>query len=170
MALSDGKIFEGTSFGVDGETSGEVVFNTSFTGYQEILTDPSYKGQIVNMTYPLIGNYGICEEDYESVQPYIEGFIVKENSQYPCNWRSKMGLGEFLKSKGIMGIQGIDTRALTIHLRDNGAQQGVISTVDMDARGLVSKAKGLPGLEGMDLVKKVTCRNVYKWEEEETGP
>src|SRR3990167_138136 len=121
LALSDGKIFEGISFGAEGETSGEIVFNTSITGHQEILTDPSYKGQIVNMTYPLIGNYGICEGDYESVQSYIEGFIVKECSPYPSNWRSKMSLGEYLESRGIVGIQGIDTRALTKHIRDCGA-------------------------------------------------
>ncbi len=132
LALSDGKIFEGTSFGAVGETSGEVVFNTSITGYQEILTDPSYKGQIVSMTYPLIGNYGICEKDYESIQPYLGGFVVREYSSYPSNWRSRMSLGEFLKSREIVGIQGIDTRALTRHIRDYGAQQGVISTVDMD--------------------------------------
>ncbi len=111
LALSDGKVFEGVSFGAEGETSGEIVFNTSITGYQEILTDPSYKGQIVNMTYPLIGNYGICEEDHESMQPYAEGLIIKELSPFPSNWRSKMSLDEFLENKGIMGIQGIDTRS-----------------------------------------------------------
>ena len=167
LALSDGKVFEGTSFGGVGETSGEVVFNTSLTGYQEILTDPSYKGQIVNMTYPLIGNYGICEGDYESVQSYIEGFIVKECSPYPSNWRSKMSLGEYLESRGIVGIQGIDTRALTKHIRDCGAQQGVISTVDLDHQSLISKAEKAPGLEGKDLVKEVASQKTYKWEEEE---
>lgn len=168
LALSDGKIFEGISFGAKGETSGEIVFNTSITGYQEILTDPSYKGQIVNMTYPLIGNYGICEEDYESIQPYIEGFIIKELSPYPSNWRSKISLDDFLKSKGIMGLQGIDTRALTKHIRDHGEQQGVISTVDTDHQSLVSKAERIPGLEGKDLVKDVSCQKAYTWEEAET--
>ncbi len=167
LALSDGKIFEGTSFGAVGETSGEVVFNTSITGYQEILTDPSYKGQIVSMTYPLIGNYGICEKDYESIQPYLGGFVVREYSSYPSNWRSRMSLGEFLKSREIVGIQGIDTRALTRHIRDYGAQQGVISTVDMDYQSLISKAKRVPGLVGKDLVKEVTCQKSYKWEEGE---
>jgi carbamoyl-phosphate synthase small subunit len=167
LALSDGKIFEGTSFGAEGEASGEVVFNTSITGYQEILTDPSYKGQIVNMTYPLIGNYGICEKDYESIQPYLGGFVVREYSVYPSNWRSCMSLGEFLKSKEIIGIQGIDTRALTKHIRDYGEQQGVISTVDKDYQSLISKAKRLPGLAGKDLVKEVTCQKPYKWEERE---
>ena len=170
LALSDGKIFEGISFGAEGETSGEIVFNTSITGYQEILTDPSYKGQIVNMTYPLIGNYGICEKDHESIQPYIEGFIIKELSPYPSNWRSEMSLDDFLKSKGIMGIQGIDTRALTKHVRDHGEQQGIISTVDSDHQGLVSKAKRATGLEGKDLVKEVTCKEAYTWEEAEINP
>lgn len=168
LALADGKIFEGISFGAEGETSGEIVFNTSITGYQEILTDPSYKGQIVNMTYPLIGNYGICEKDYESIQPYTEGFIIKELSPYPSNWRSEMSLDDFLKNKGIMGIQGIDTRALTKHIRDCGEQQGIISTVDTDHQSLVSKAERIPGLEGKDLVKEVSCQKAYKWEEAET--
>jgi carbamoyl-phosphate synthase small subunit len=167
LALSDGKVFEGISFGAEGETSGEIVFNTSITGYQEILTDPSYKGQIVNMTYPLIGNYGICEEDHESVQPYAEGLIIKELSPFPSNWRSNISLDEFLKNKGIMGIQGIDTRALTRHIRDYGEQVGIISTADTDHQSLISKANGSTGLEGKDLVKEVSCKNVYSWEEAE---
>ena len=167
LALSDGKVFEGISFGAEGETSGEIVFNTSITGYQEILTDPSYKGQIVNMTYPLIGNYGICEEDHESIQPYAEGLIIKELSPFPSNWRSNISLGEFLKNKGIMGIQGIDTRALTRHIRDYGEQVGIISTADTDHQSLISKANGSTGLEGKDLVKEVSCKNVYSWEEAE---
>ncbi|KHE90724.1 MAG: glutamine-hydrolyzing carbamoyl-phosphate synthase small subunit [Candidatus Scalindua rubra] len=167
LALSDGKIFEGISFGAEGETSGEIVFNTSITGYQEILTDPSYKGQIVNMTYPLIGNYGICEEDHESMQPHAEGLIIKELSPFPSNWRSKMSLDEFLKNNGIMGIQGIDTRALTRHIRDYGEQVGIISTADTGHQSLISKANGLSGLEGKDLVKEVSCQNAYSWEEAE---
>jgi len=167
LALSDGKMFEGISLGAEGETSGEIVFNTSIAGYQEILTDPSYKGQIVNMTYPLIGNYGICEDDHESIQPYVEGFIIKELSPFPSNWRSKMSLGEFLKSRGIIGIQGIDTRALTRHIRDYGEQVGIISTVDTVHQSLISKAKGLSGLEGQDLVKEVSCQKAYNWEEAE---
>src|SRR3989304_5360915 len=170
LALSDGKIFEGISFGAEGETSGEIVFNTSITGYQEILTDPSYKGQIVNMTYPPIRNYGICEKDYESIKPYTEGFIIKELSPYPSNWRSEMSLEDFLKNKGIMGIQGIDTRSLTKHIRNYGEQPGIISTVDMNHRSLVSKAKNTSGLEGRDVVKEVTCKKTYKWEETETTP
>ena len=167
LALSDGKVFEGISFGAEGETSGEIVFNTSITGYQEILTDPSYKGQIVNMTYPLIGNYGICDEDHESMQPYAEGLIIKELSPFPSNWRSKMSLDEFLENKGIMGIQGIDTRALTRHIRDYGEQVGIISTLDTDYQSLVSKANGLSGLEGKDLVKEVSCQKTYNWTEAE---
>jgi len=167
LALSDGKVFEGISFGAEGETSGEIVFNTSITGYQEILTDPSYKGQIVNMTYPLIGNYGICEEDHESTQPHVEGFIIKELSPFPSNWRSNISLDEFLNNRGIIGIQGIDTRALTRHIRDYGEQVGVISTVDTDHQSLISKANGLSGLEGKDLVKEVTCQKAYSWEEAE---
>ena len=167
LALSDGKVFEGISFGAEGETSGEIVFNTSITGYQEILTDPSYKGQIVNMTYPLIGNYGICEEDHESIQSHVEGFIIKELSPFPSNWRSTISLDEFLKSKGIIGIQGIDTRALTRHIRDCGEQVGIISTVETDHQSLISKASGLSGLEGKDLVKEVSCQKAYSWEEAE---
>ena len=167
LALSDGKVFEGISFGAEGETSGEIVFNTSITGYQEILTDPSYKGQIVNMTYPLIGNYGICEEDHESIRPHVEGLIIKELSPFPSNWRSTISLDEFLKSKGIIGIQGIDTRALTRHIRDCGEQVGIISTEDKDHQSLISKANGLSGLEGKDLVKEVSCQKAYSWEEAE---
>ena len=167
LAFADGTIYEGVSFGAKGETSGEIVFNTSITGYQEILTDPSYKGQIVNMTYPLIGNYGICEKDHESIQPYVEGLIIKELSPFPSNWRSIMSLDEFLKNRGIIGIQGIDTRALTRHIRDNGEQVGIISTVDTDPQLLISKANGLSGLEGKDLVKEVTCQKTYQWEESE---
>ncbi len=167
LALSDGKVFEGVSFGAEGETSGEIVFNTSIAGYQEILTDPSYKGQIVNMTYPLIGNYGICEEDHESIQPYVEGFIIKELSPFPSNWRANMSLDEFMKNKGIIGIQGIDTRALTRHIRDYGEQVGIISTVETDHQNLISKANGLSGLEGKDLVKEVSCQKAYSWEEAE---
>ncbi len=163
LALADGTVFEGVSFGAEGEAIGEVVFNTSMTGYQEILTDPSYKGQIVTMTYPLIGNYGINEEDIESPHPHVEGFIVKEYCSYPSNWRSRGDLDSFLQSNGVVGIQGIDTRALTKHIRDVGAQEGVISTIDLDQRSLIDKAKRSPGLIGRDLVKEVTCSKPYKW-------
>ncbi|MFN3531594.1 MAG: glutamine-hydrolyzing carbamoyl-phosphate synthase small subunit [Candidatus Brocadia sp.] len=168
LVLADGTSFLGYSLGAAGETIGEVVFNTSMMGYQEILTDPSYKGQMVVMTYPLIGNYGINEKDYESRNPFLEGFIVKEYSLFPSNWRSQIGLDEFLKSKGIVGIQGIDTRELTRRLRDYGAQQGIISTVDFDVSSLIKKIKSAPGLDGIDLVKTVTCNNSYEWKD--AGP
>jgi carbamoyl-phosphate synthase small subunit len=165
LALADGLVFEGTSFGAEGEASGEVVFNTSMTGYQEILTDPSYKGQIVTMTYTQIGNYGVNDEDVESVKPYVEGFIVKEYLDIPSNWRMKRSLHEYLAGHGIVGIQGIDTRALTRHTRDFGAQPGMLSTVDLDPASLVAKAKKLPKMTGLDLAKDVTCREPYPWTE-----
>lgn len=179
LALADGTLFEGASFGAEGETVGEVVFNTSMTGYQEVLTDPSYKGQMVVMTYPLIGNYGINLEDVESKAPAVEGFIVKEASPYPSNWRSTRDLDGYLKEHGVVGIQGIDTRALTRHLRDHGAMEGVLSTKDLNPDSLVAKAKASPGLIGRDLVKEVACAEPYTWQEgpwrlgagdEEQGP
>ena len=163
LALADGKVFTGTSFGAEGETAGEVVFNTSLTGYQEILTDPSYKGQIVTMTYTEIGNVGVNPEDVESRRPFVEGFIVKEYWDRHSNWRAKQSLGDYLKSHQIVCIQGIDTRALVRHLRDHGAQEGVISTIDLDAQRLVAKAKAVPSLLGRDLVKEVTCTQPYDW-------
>jgi len=165
LALADGMVFEGTSFGAEGEASGEVVFNTSMTGYQEILTDPSYKGQIVTMTYTQIGNYGVNDEDVESAGPCVEGFIVKEYLDFPSNWRAKKSLHAYLKEHGIVGIQGIDTRALTRHTRDFGAQPGVISTKDPDPGSVVAKAKKLPKMSGLDLVKDVTCKKSYHWDE-----
>lgn len=163
LALEDGTIFTGTSFGAEGETAGEVVFNTSLTGYQEILTDPSYKGQIVTMTYPEIGNVGVNLEDVESRRPFVEGFVVKEYWERQSNWRARQSLGSYLREHGIVGIQGLDTRALVRHLRDHGAQQGVISTTDLDPQRLVAKAKAVPSLVGRDLVKEVTCREPYEW-------
>jgi len=165
LALADGLIFEGCSFGAEGETSGEVVFNTSMIGYQEILTDPSYKGQIVTMTYTQMGNYGVNREDVESIKPYVEGFIVKEYLDFPSNWRMNKSLQTYLEENGIVGIQGIDTRALTRHLRDFGAQPGVISTRDLNPESLVAKAKALPKMSGLDLAKDVTCKEPYTWEE-----
>jgi carbamoyl-phosphate synthase small subunit len=165
LALADGMVFEGNSFGAEGETSGEVVFNTSMTGYQEILTDPSYKGQIVTMTYTQIGNYGVNDEDVESIKPYVEGFIVKEYMGMPSNWRMKKSLHQYLMENGIVGIQGIDTRALTRHLRDFGAQPGVISTRDMNPESVAVKAKALPKMSGLDLAKDVTCKKPYAWDE-----
>jgi carbamoyl-phosphate synthase small subunit len=165
LALADGTLFEGVSFGAEGEAVGEVIFNTSMTGYQEVLTDPSYKGQMVVMTYPLIGNYGVNPEDIESKAPAVEGFIVKEASACPSNWRSTQDLDSYLKDHGVVGIQGIDTRALTRHLRDYGAMEGVVSTRDFDPDSLVAKAKASPGLIGRDLVKEVACTSPYAWTE-----
>lgn len=166
LALEDGTVFEGKSFAAVGERTGEVVFNTSMTGYQEILTDPSYKGQMVTMTYPLIGNYGVNEADSESSQSHLEGFIVKECSKSFSNWRAEKSLPDFLKEHKIIGIEGIDTRALTRHIRLTGAMKGIISTQDMDKRRLVEKAKSSAGLLGEDLVKEVTCNKPYQWEKE----
>lgn len=163
LALTDGTTYAGWSFGAEGETSGEVVFNTSMTGYQEVLSDPSYKGQMVAMTYPEIGNYGVNEEDYESYRIHVEGFIVKEAWEKPSNWRAKWSLGDFLREQGVVGIQGIDTRALTKHLREKGAQVGLISTVDLDPSSLVEKARKAPTVEGRDLVSEVTCKAPYHW-------
>jgi len=169
LALADGMVFEGHSFGAEGETSGEIVFNTSMTGYQEILTDPSYKGQIVTMTYPQIGNYGVNSEDVESGKPYVEGFIVKEYLDFPSNWRAKKSLNGYLEENGIVGIQGIDTRALTRHLRDFGAQPGVITTMDKAPEEIVAQARTLPKMSGLDLVKEVTCKAAYTWDEGDWG-
>ncbi len=163
LALEDGKIFKGKSFGAKCEKAGEVVFNTSMSGYQEIITDPSYKGQIVAMTYPLIGNYGVTREDAESRQPFLEGFVVKEYSKIASNWRKEESLGEYLKENNIPGIEGIDTRQLTLHIRQAGAMKAVLSTVDLDEKSLVRKAKDSRGLIGVDLVKEVTSRKQYVW-------
>ena len=161
LALEDGTIFKGSSFGSSGETLGEVVFNTSMAGYQEIITDPSYKGQIVMMTYPLIGNYGINKEDAESRRPFLEGFVVKEYSKIASNWRKEQGLGEYLKENNILAIEGIDTRALTLHIREKGSMKAVLSTQDFDENSLVNKARMSRGLVGLDLVKEVTVPKRY---------
>ena len=165
LALEDGTIYEGESFGAVGECEGEVVFNTSMTGYQEILTDPSYKGQIVTMTYPLIGNYGVNTADVESSGPQVEGFIVKEYCSFPSNWRSGESLGDYLARHDLLGIQGIDTRALTRRLRTEGAMRGVLSTQDLDPKRLVEKANASAGLLGRDLAGAVTCAEPYHWKE-----
>jgi carbamoyl-phosphate synthase small subunit len=163
LALEDGAVFEGWSFGFFGEKTGEVVFNTSMTGYQEILTDPSYKGQIVTMTYPLIGNYGITREDVESQEPRVEGFIIKENSSIFSNWRGDHSLSDYLISHRIMGVEGMDTRAITRHIRLAGAMKAILSTDDLDRDRLIEKAKTSPGLLGRDLVKEVTCEKPLPW-------
>jgi len=163
LALEDGMVLRGSSFGATGERCGEVVFNTSMAGYQEILTDPSYKGQIVAMTYPLIGNYGTNHEDVESRKAFVEGFVVKECSILPSSWRCENSLGEYLKTNDIIAIEGIDTRALTRHIRSQGAMKAVISTEDSDDKSLIQKAKDSPGLIGRDLVKDVTFEKVQAW-------
>lgn len=170
LALEDGTFFEGWSFGYPGERAGELVFNTSMTGYQEVLTDPSYKGQIVMMTYPLIGNYGVNEEDVESRGPMVEGFVVRESSAIFSNWRGTMTLSEYLIKHHVMGVEGIDTRALTRHIRLAGAMRAVLSTKDLARESLVAKAKASPGLIGRDLVKEVTCLKPYEWQEKGECP
>ena len=161
LVLEDGSVYEGTAFGEAGESSGEVIFNTSITGYQEIIYDPSYKGQIVTMTYPLIGNYGINKEDMESRQPFLEGFVVKEYSKLASNWRKDQNLGEYLKENNIPAIEGVDTRKLTLHLREKGALKAVLSTQDLNISSLINKAKKSKGLVGVDLVKDVTTDKKY---------
>ena len=165
LALADGRIFEGRSFGAGGEATGEVVFNTAMTGYQEVLTDPSYKGQMVTMTYTQIGNTGINPEDIESRGLFLSGFIVREYLDFPSNFRSSMSLDAYLKENGVVGIHGIDTRALTRHLRDHGAQNGIISTVDFDHASLVAKARAVPSMAGLDLASGVSVDKPYHWTE-----
>jgi carbamoyl-phosphate synthase small subunit len=165
LVLRDGRTFRGRSLGAVGEGSGEVIFNTAMQGYQEILTDPSYRGQIVAMTYPMIGNYGVNEEDVESRRPWVNGFIVKEASAVVSNFRASTSLDTYLERHDIVGIQDIDTRALTRHLRDHGAQDGIISSVEADPRALLERARALPGLVGRDLVAEVTADAPYGWSE-----
>jgi carbamoyl-phosphate synthase small subunit len=165
LALADGTVFRGRAFGATGEAVGELVFNTSMTGYQEILTDPSYEGQLVAMTYPEIGNVGVNREDVESRRPFVRGFVVREYRHDPSNWRAEESLGGWLERHGIPGIEGIDTRALVRHLRDHGSQEAVLSSADLDPKRLVGRAKASPGLVGRDLVREVTCREPYDWTE-----
>ncbi len=165
LLLQDGAAFYGTGFGADTQVIGEVVFNTSMTGYQEIITDPSYNSQIVTMTYPQIGNYGVNDEDYESDRPQITALVVRELCSFPSNFRSTAPLDVWLKDSGITGIQGIDTRALTRHIREKGAMMGIISTDDLDIKSLAMKLAAVPGIVGVDLVKNVTCPGSYKADE-----
>jgi carbamoyl-phosphate synthase small subunit len=165
LLLEDGFMLEGEGFGARGEAFGEVVFNTSISGYQEVLTDPSYRGQIVTMTYPLIGNYGIVPEDGESGRAWLSGFVVREVSLIRSNWRATMDLPSWLEEQGIVGIQGVDTRALTRHLRTEGARHGVVSTADLDRSSLERKLARAPRIVGVDLVKEVTCSAAYPWTE-----
>lgn len=163
LALEDGTFFIGNSFGAEGVATGEVVFNTAMTGYQEILTDPSYNGQIVTMTYPEIGNVGVNDEDIESSRPFLEGFVVKEYQRVPSNWRAKKTLNEYLKEHKIVGIEGIDTRKLTRHLRDKGAKRGAISTLHSNPEEVIEIARNSPSIIGRDLVKEVTISEPLKW-------
>ncbi len=162
LLLQDGTVFSGRSFGADGEAIGEVVFNTSMTGYQEILTDPSYKGQMVMMTYPLIGNYGVNLDDMESDRIWAEGFIVKEYTA-PSNWSASGPLDQLLKKHKIVAIDQVDTRALTRRLREKGAMQGILSTERFDQEALLQTLQKAPSLVGQDLVQKVSCKNQYIW-------
>jgi carbamoyl-phosphate synthase small subunit len=163
LALADGRVFRGRAFGANGEATGELVFNTSMTGYQEILTDPSYEGQLVAMTYPEIGNVGVNKHDVESRRPFVRGFIVREYREVPSSWRAEERLGDYLARHAIPGIECIDTRALVRHLRDRGSQQAVLSSVDLDAERLVRRAKDVPSMEGQDLANVVTCAEAYGW-------
>ncbi|HQL00625.1 MAG TPA: glutamine-hydrolyzing carbamoyl-phosphate synthase small subunit [Smithellaceae bacterium] len=163
LALEDGSVFEGFAFAGDGESLGEVVFNTAMTGYQEVLTDPSYKGQMVVMTYPLVGNYGVNDEDMESAGLHLEGFIIKEYQPHPSNWRMTKTLKTFLENAGKIGIDGIDTRALTRKLRLSGAMKGILSTHPSKIDELLEKVRAYPGLVGRDLVREVSCDHPYLW-------
>jgi carbamoyl-phosphate synthase small subunit len=162
LALEDGRVFRGRSWAADGESCGEMVFNTSMTGYQEVLTDPSYAGQIVCMTYPLIGNYGVNSEDEESSRPWVEGFVVREAARVASSWRSQETLDAYLKRWHIVGIEGIDTRALVRHIRDKGAMRACISTTDLDEESLINKARQSPSMENRELASVVTTKERYE--------
>jgi carbamoyl-phosphate synthase small subunit len=170
LALEDGTVYTGRGFGASGETFGEVVFNTSMTGYQEVLTDPSYKGQIVAMTYPLIGNYGINADDRESHKPQVDGFLVRELARLPSNFRSQGRLDDYLREHNVLGLEGIDTRALVRRLRVRGAMNGVLSTTDLDNASLVHKARNSPHIVGRDLVRQVVPAQSFVWSEGFTSP
>ncbi|MGA1193697.1 MAG: glutamine-hydrolyzing carbamoyl-phosphate synthase small subunit [Kiritimatiellia bacterium] len=170
IALEDGTTFEGESFTGPGEVEGELVFNTSMTGYQEILTDPSYNGQIVTMTYPLIGNYGVNHEDNESYQPHARGLVIGEASRIYSNWRADMSLGDYLKHHNILGVHQVDTRAVTFHIRSRGAMKCVMSSIDTDPASLVDKAKNSAGLVGRDLSTEVSAKQPYVFQDSQDKP
>ena len=170
LSLENGTLFTAEAFGAPGEVTGEVVFNTSITGYQEILTDPSYCGQIVTLTYPLIGNYGINGEDLESARPQVRGVIVRESSGIFSNFRADKSLASWLREHNVMAIEGLDTRMLTRMLRTDGSLRGVISTIDMDDASLQAKASSSPSMNGLDLATKVTCERPYSWDEADITP
>jgi len=170
LVLENGLVFRGTSFGAELETTGEVVFNTSLTGYQEILSDPSYCGQIVTMTNPLIGNYGINDDDLESLRPRVAAFVVREYFEFYSNHRAQHSLGEWLRAAGIPAIQGIDTRMLTRTIRESGAMRAVLSVGDADDGDLVEKARNSPNMTGLDLTHEVTCKEAYTWDDIDRTP
>src|SRR4029077_15701213 len=168
LALEDGKFFEGESFAATGTRVGEICFNTAMTGYQEVLTDPSYRGQIVAMTYPLIGNYGTNALDQESREPHVRGFVIEELSQVPSNWRSELSLEDYLKQWNIPGAQGIDTRALTRHLRQRGAMKACLTTEALSEKEAVAQANEGDGVIGMDCVREVTTKAPYQWDPDDS--
>jgi carbamoyl-phosphate synthase small subunit len=165
LALEDGRCFHGTAFGATGTTTGEICFNTSMSGYQEVITDPSYRGQIVAMTYPQIGNYGINNQDPESASPHIRGFVIGELCEVPSNWRSTGSLHDYLASHNILGIEDIDTRALTKHLRSLGAMRACLTT-ELDEPSAIATAKASPSMEGMDYVREVSTTKPFTWDQE----
>jgi carbamoyl-phosphate synthase small subunit len=170
LALEDGRTFSCRSFTGPGEAAGEVVFNTGMSGYQEVLTDPSYRGQMVTMTYPLIGNYGVNPEDVESDRIQVAAFLTREYQAHPSNWRAERSLADYLKSQHVMGVDDLDTRALTRHIRNAGAMRAVVSTTDLDPGALVAKARGIPSMVGLDLARVVTRQALYRWEEGRSEP
>ena len=163
LALEDGRLFEGRAFGASGTTTGEICFNTSMTGYQEVVTDPSYRGQIVAMTYPQIGNYGINPEDAESASPHVRGFVIGELSPVASNWRSRQSLPDYFSEHGVLGIEHVDTRALTKHLRSRGAMRACVTT-ELDTTAAIAQAQASPSMEGMDYVQEVSTEKGYQWE------
>src|SRR5713226_7505224 len=163
LALEDGRVWRGRSWAADGETRGEMVFNTSMTGYQEVLTDPSYAGQIVCMTYPLIGNYGVNNDDPESSRPWVEGFVVREASRMASSWRSESTLDAYLKRWNIVAIDHLDTRALVRHIRDKGAMRACLSTIDANAESVIEKARNSPPMENRELASVVTTKQAYQF-------
>ncbi len=170
LAFENGVVLTGESFGAEGQTTGEVVFNTSLSGYQEIFTDPSYAGQIVTMTYPLIGNYGINGDDVESSRPQVAGVIVREYLDFPSNFRATESLGAWLKRHNIVAVQGLDTRMITKMLRTEGAMRGILSTLDLDDDRLLMKVRGAPEMLGLDLTHVVSCKEPYKWDDVDKTP
>jgi len=169
LALEDGRTWRGRGFGAEAEVAGEVVFNTSMSGYQEILTDPSYSGQIVTMTYPLIGNYGVNEEDPESRRVFAEGFVVRELSRVYSNWRAGQSLDQYLKDAGVPGISDIDTRSLVRHIRERGSMRGCLSTLHTEEQAVVERARKAPEMIGLDLASVVTCKEPYVWTDDQAA-